>query len=99
MVLLFAQRELNTIMGDVRDDSTANFITGGNVEFLTDLGAQHSRQMRGMFADQGGGVSVYFVGDPAAACHESVASSQSSVSAHSKSICRAQATGYWQLTT
>ena len=47
-------------------------LTSGDVEFLSDAGAQDSDQVIGVFAGEGGAVSRDFVGDPSAAGHEDV---------------------------
>src|ERR1700674_5406946 len=78
-VLLRAKRELNAIIGDRSDCPTANFFAGCDVKLLPDLGTQDPRKMRSVLAHQRGGVSLYFVGHPAAACHGSVLGSQFSV--------------------
>src|SRR5580658_3836438 len=79
MVLLLAERELNPIVGDRGNGSAPNFIPGCDVELLPDFSAQHAAKMSRMFAHQSSSVSGDFVGDPAAACHESVPGSQFSV--------------------
>ena len=45
--------------------------SGSNVEFLADAGAQDADEVVGVFAGEGGVVAGDFVGDPAAAGHES----------------------------
>jgi hypothetical protein len=47
----------------------AHRISGGNVEFLTDAGAQDSDQVIGVGPGESGSVAGNFVGDPAAAGH------------------------------
>jgi hypothetical protein len=70
--LLLPKRELDAIIRDRGDGSAANFVPGCDVELLTDFGAQHAGKMRGMFAHQSSSVSGHFIGNPAAARHESV---------------------------
>jgi hypothetical protein len=85
-VLLRAKRKLNAIIGDRSDCPAANLLAGCDVKLLPDLGAQDAGKMCSMVAHQSGSVSSYFVGDPAAARHESVLSSQFSVKADSSNI-------------
>jgi hypothetical protein len=73
---LLVECELHTIIRDERDGSAANFFAGRNVELLSHFGAQDASEMSRVVAHQSGRVSLYFVGDPAAACHEAVLSSQ-----------------------
>jgi hypothetical protein len=47
-----------------------NHITGNDVEFLSNTRTQHASQVRGMRTSQCGGIGTVFVGDPAAASHE-----------------------------
>src|SRR4029077_13736371 len=75
-VLLRAERELNAIIGDRSNCPAADFFAGCNIKLLPNLGAQDASKMRSMVAHQSGSVSRYFVGDPAAACHESGVRSQ-----------------------
>src|SRR5208282_4699602 len=77
--VLRVERELNPIVRNRSDGSAPNFVPGCDVELLPDFGAQHAGEMSSMVAHQSSGVSGKLVGDPAAACHESVVSCQFSV--------------------
>src|SRR5450755_3958417 len=63
------EREFDPIMGNRRDRSATNVFSGCDVKLLPNLRPQHASEMRGMLTNQNSGVSVNFVGDPAASCH------------------------------
>ena len=63
----FPKSKFNAIVRNRNDFSMPNPVAACDVEFLSDLSAQHAAEMSGMLAGQRGNIFVDFVGDPTAA--------------------------------
>src|SRR5882724_4716022 len=70
--LFLPEGKFDTLVGNRSDRPTANRATGGNVELLANFGAQDTREMDSMVADDHRSVSICFIGDPATTSHDSV---------------------------
>jgi hypothetical protein len=75
----FSQGKLHAFIGHRHDFSPSHHVAAGDIEFLSNLSAQYSTQVGGVFASQRGSISVDFIGDPAAAGQNSVLGYQFSV--------------------
>jgi hypothetical protein len=64
------ESKLDPGIGNRGYGSAANAVAGRNVKLLANLGSEDAGKMRSMLANKGGGISMDFVGNPAAASHD-----------------------------
>jgi hypothetical protein len=67
----FAEFELDSGVGDVRDTAAMKNSVGDDIEFLSNTGPQDAGEMIGVCAGECGTVRGHFIGNPSATSHAS----------------------------